>query len=249
MGNNSPTGGWDKKPDANYKKTMSNSVFVGNLAWSVSWQDLKDHMREAGDVQYSKVITDHNGRSKGYGIVEFSTVEGAQDAIEELTGTELKGRKIFIREDRENDRRGGDKKKGKQHSTDINYHDELMFQQSHSPNSTGSNQAGIPDTWMLLDNQSSIDVFSNGKLLTRVYKSKSTLRIRCNAGVRTTNLRGYVTGYGWVWYYPKGIANILSLSRVKDRFRITYDSEVGNRFQAEWVDTKFRRGPSTIVLL
>eukprot|EP00573_Skeletonema_grethae_P012205 CAMPEP_0201694680 /NCGR_PEP_ID=MMETSP0578-20130828/6854_1 /ASSEMBLY_ACC=CAM_ASM_000663 /TAXON_ID=267565 /ORGANISM="Skeletonema grethea, Strain CCMP 1804" /LENGTH=209 /DNA_ID=CAMNT_0048180385 /DNA_START=108 /DNA_END=737 /DNA_ORIENTATION=+ len=86
---------------------MSNRVYVGNLAWSVSWQDLKDHMRDAGDVQYSKVLTDRDGRSKGCGIVEFSTVEGAQDAIEKLTDTELKGRKIFVREDREDGKRGG----------------------------------------------------------------------------------------------------------------------------------------------
>lgn len=86
---------------------MSNRVYVGNLAWSVSWQDLKDHMRDAGDVQYSKILTDREGRSKGCGIVEFSTVEGAADAIEKLTDTELKGRKIFVREDREDGKRGG----------------------------------------------------------------------------------------------------------------------------------------------
>ena len=86
---------------------MSNRVYVGNLAWSVSWQDLKDHMRDAGDVQYSKILTDREGRSKGCGIVEFSTVEGAQDAIEKLTDSELKGRKIFVREDREDGKRGG----------------------------------------------------------------------------------------------------------------------------------------------
>lgn len=64
-------------------------------------------MRDAGDVQYSKVLTDRDGRSKGCGIVEFSTVEGAQDAIEKLTDTELKGRKIFVREDREDGKRTG----------------------------------------------------------------------------------------------------------------------------------------------
>jgi RNA recognition motif-containing protein len=65
-------------------------------------------MRDAGDVQYSKVLTDRDGRSKGCGIVEFSTVEGAKDAIEKLTDTELKGRKIFVREDREDGKpRGG----------------------------------------------------------------------------------------------------------------------------------------------
>jgi RNA recognition motif-containing protein len=86
---------------------MSNRVYVGNLSWSTSWQDLKDHMRDAGDVQYAKILQDRDGRSKGCGIVEFTTVEGAKDAIEKLTDTELKGRKIFVREDREDGKRGG----------------------------------------------------------------------------------------------------------------------------------------------
>ncbi|KAL3759723.1 hypothetical protein ACHAWU_008217 [Discostella pseudostelligera] len=90
---------------------MSNRVYVGNLSWSTSWQDLKDHMREVGDVQYAKILQDRDGRSKGCGIVEFTSPEGASDAIEKLTDSELKGRKIFVREDREEggggSRRGG----------------------------------------------------------------------------------------------------------------------------------------------
>eukprot|EP00571_Detonula_confervacea_P011945 CAMPEP_0172304624 /NCGR_PEP_ID=MMETSP1058-20130122/6009_1 /TAXON_ID=83371 /ORGANISM="Detonula confervacea, Strain CCMP 353" /LENGTH=246 /DNA_ID=CAMNT_0013015935 /DNA_START=91 /DNA_END=831 /DNA_ORIENTATION=- len=91
---------------------MSNRVYVGNLSWSTSWQDLKDHMRDAGEVQYAKVLQDRDGRSKGCGIVEFTEVEGAADAIEKLTDSELKGRKIFVREDREDGKRGGDRPSG-----------------------------------------------------------------------------------------------------------------------------------------
>ena len=80
---------------------QSKRVYVGNLSWDVAWQDLKDHMRTVGDVQYAEVMTDHDGRSKGCGIVEFTTAEGAKEAIEKLTDTELKGRMIFVREDRE----------------------------------------------------------------------------------------------------------------------------------------------------
>eukprot|EP00978_Attheya_sp_CCMP212_P010733 scaffold26100_cov31-Attheya_sp.AAC.5 len=55
--------------------------------------------------------------------------------------------------------------------------------------------------------------------------------IHCNAGVTSTNLVGDLAGYGVVWYHPNGIANILSLSRVKNSgFRITYDSDKGNEF-------------------
>jgi hypothetical protein len=38
------------------------------------------------------------------------------------------------------------------------------------------------------------------------------MNIRCNAGMKSTNMMGYLSGYGWVWYFPDGIANILSLS-------------------------------------
>lgn len=76
-------------------------VYVGNLSWEVAWQDLKDHMVEAGEVVRAEVIKEPNGRSKGCGIVEFASDEGAKKAIATLTDTELKGRRIFVREDRE----------------------------------------------------------------------------------------------------------------------------------------------------
>merc|ERR1712086_528409 len=57
------------------------------------------------------------------------------------------------------------------------------------------------------------------------------LRIRCNAGLKTTNFRGHLSGYEWVWFYPDGIANIISLSRVKDKYRVTFDSATDNCFR------------------
>jgi len=91
-------------------ESQSRRVYVGNLSWDVTWSELKDHMRTAGDVVRADVICEHNGRSKGCGIVEFETEEGAQKAIETLTHTELRGRSIFVREDREgsgNEMKGG----------------------------------------------------------------------------------------------------------------------------------------------
>eukprot|EP00586_Coscinodiscus_wailesii_P014736 CAMPEP_0172495502 /NCGR_PEP_ID=MMETSP1066-20121228/71422_1 /TAXON_ID=671091 /ORGANISM="Coscinodiscus wailesii, Strain CCMP2513" /LENGTH=215 /DNA_ID=CAMNT_0013267223 /DNA_START=40 /DNA_END=684 /DNA_ORIENTATION=- len=75
--------------------------FVGNLDWDVAWQDLKDHMRQVGEVAYAEVMTESDGRSKGCGIVQFENEEDVEKAIEELDGTELKGRNIYVREDRE----------------------------------------------------------------------------------------------------------------------------------------------------
>lgn len=82
-------------------------VYVGNLSWDVAWQDLKDYMRGAGEVVYAEVMTEPDGRSKGCGIVEYSTPEEAQKACETLNDTELNGRTIFVREDRETASGGG----------------------------------------------------------------------------------------------------------------------------------------------
>lgn len=89
----------------------------------------------------------------------------------------------------------------------------------------------LPKTWILLDNQSTVDVFCNGELLTDIRESTESMEIHCNAGIASTNLIGDLDGYGPVWYHPNGIANILSLSRVKEHgYHVTYDSNGGNTF-------------------
>jgi hypothetical protein len=98
----------------------------------------------------------------------------------------------------------------------------------------------LPKTWILLDNQSTVDVFHNAKLLTNIRKSRASMTIHCNAGTTKTNLIGDLAGYGTVWYHPTGIANILSLSRVKKNHRITYDSEAGNQFTVHKKDGSAR---------
>ncbi len=94
-------------------------VYVGNLSWEVAWQDLKDHMRDAGEVVYAEVMTDSEGRSKGCGIVEYSTAEEAKNACSTLSDTELKGRMIFVREDRETSSGGGYQQGGHRGSTSV----------------------------------------------------------------------------------------------------------------------------------
>jgi len=89
-------------------------VYVGNLSWNISPQQLKDHMQQVGNVIHVDVFEDRDGRSKGCGVVEFETPEEARRAIEELTDTQLNSRQIFVREDREDGftpgrPRGGDR--------------------------------------------------------------------------------------------------------------------------------------------
>jgi hypothetical protein len=81
------------------------------------------------------------------------------------------------------------------------------------------------------DNQSTVDVFCNRESALQRPSAEGSMKIHCNAGVATTDQVGDLDGYGTVWYHPNGIANILSLSRVREHgYRVTYDSDNGNRF-------------------
>ena len=85
-------------------------------------------------------------------------------------------------------------------------------------------KAGIPKNWILLDSQSTVDVFSNPCLLTNIRKSKTMLMLHCNAGKAIMTQKGDLKGYGTVWYYHEGIANIHSLHKVQEKYKVTYDS-------------------------
>lgn len=80
---------------------VARRVYVGNLAWKTTWQDLKDHFSAVGEVRFADVLRDGGMRSKGCGIVEFENAESAKIAIETLNHSMLDGRQVFVREDRE----------------------------------------------------------------------------------------------------------------------------------------------------
>jgi len=82
----------------------SRTVYVGNIDWRVQWQDLKDHMRTAGEVAFVDIPEDSQGRSKGWAIVEYKSSEDAQNAVSTLNDSPLGGRMIFVREDHEGSR-------------------------------------------------------------------------------------------------------------------------------------------------
>lgn len=78
-----------------------NKLYVGNLSYSVTNDQLRDHFAAAGTVTDAVVITDKfSGRSKGFGFVEFETAEMAQKAIEMFNGKELDGRELVVNEAR-----------------------------------------------------------------------------------------------------------------------------------------------------
>lgn len=107
---------------------MTNKLFVGGLPYSLTDAQLQEHFAQAGAVLSAKVITDrYSGQGKGFGFVEMTTVEEAEEAIKKLNGSTLGGRTIVVNEakpqeprenrsfgggnrdnrDRDRDRRGG----------------------------------------------------------------------------------------------------------------------------------------------
>ena len=76
---------------------MPSKIYVGNLAYSVSNDDLQELFSQAGQVQSATVITDKfSGQSKGFGFVEMTTPQEVAEAIRRFNDTELKGRNIKV---------------------------------------------------------------------------------------------------------------------------------------------------------
>ena len=76
---------------------MGTKLYVGNLPFSVTSQELSELFSAAGEVVSANIITDRfSGQSRGFGFVEMATAEEAQRAISELNGKDLDGRKITV---------------------------------------------------------------------------------------------------------------------------------------------------------
>ena len=78
---------------------MGRRLYVGNLAWTVTDQDLQEAFSEVGQVDSSQVIMDRaTNRSRGFGFVEMATEEAADAAVKKLNGRDIKGRPIRVNE-------------------------------------------------------------------------------------------------------------------------------------------------------
>ncbi len=87
---------------------LANKLYIGNLSYSTSENEIRDLFTTAGNVVSVNLITDKfDGRSKGFGFVEMSTEAEAKAAIEELNGKSLGDRTITVQEARPQENRGG----------------------------------------------------------------------------------------------------------------------------------------------
>ena len=74
-------------------------IYVGNLPWSISDQDLADAFGAYGNVEKASIISDRqSGRSKGFGFVTMNDDDEANKAIEGMNGTEMGGRNLKVNE-------------------------------------------------------------------------------------------------------------------------------------------------------
>src|SRR5262245_9644406 len=85
-------------------------LYVGNLAFQTSSNDLQELFAQAGTVQSASVIEDRDtGRSRGFGFVEMASKEEGESAIAQFNGKEFNGRNLTVNEARPRDDRGGNR--------------------------------------------------------------------------------------------------------------------------------------------
>src|SRR3972149_2958938 len=86
------------RPRGDHKEApMASKLYVGGLSYSTTTEGLREFFTQCGTVESATVITDKfSGQSKGFGFVEMSTTEEAQQAIAQLNGRELDGRRLIV---------------------------------------------------------------------------------------------------------------------------------------------------------
>ncbi len=88
---------------------MNLKLYVGNLSFGASEEDLKKLFSEAGSVQSVKIVTDaYSGRSRGFGFVEMGSESEAEKAISDINGKTFMERALIVSEARPQKKRGSD---------------------------------------------------------------------------------------------------------------------------------------------
>lgn len=87
---------------------MAMKLYVGNLSFQTSSEELQQLFSQAGTVESASVVEDRDtGRSRGFGFVEMASKEDGEKAIQQFNGTDLNGRNLTVNEARPREDRGG----------------------------------------------------------------------------------------------------------------------------------------------
>jgi hypothetical protein len=95
---------------------------------------------------------------------------------------------------------------------------------------------GIPDTWILLDSQSTVSTFHNKEFLLNIRSSPTKLIVDTNGWKQISTMVGDLKNFGPVWYNPESIANILLHADVAKQYWITSDSAIERSFHVHKAD-------------
>ena len=91
---------WDRDSSTNNKNSSNTQLFVGNLPYDCTWQQLKDAFKRFGAVSHAEVCETQNGKTTGFGIVAFVKSHAAEKALSSMDGVDFQGRKLSVRWDR-----------------------------------------------------------------------------------------------------------------------------------------------------
>jgi len=165
---------------------------------------------------------------------EDSSDDGLASDVEESTSVNSDEHKLDKNDTALDDDKGSDDESYEEYDmfSDGDYEGFAFVQDI---NCNMNDKARIPNSWILLDSQSTVDVFMNKKLLKNIQDAKRLLH--CNASVAIVNKVSDLPGYGTVWFYKDGIAKILLLNNVKKKYRVTYDSTAHDCFEVHKADS------------
>jgi hypothetical protein len=94
-------------------KVFTMNIYVGNLSWSMTDEDLNNLFSQYGTVSSAKILKEKNtGRSKGFGFVEMQDEDAAKTAIATLNESEVQGRKLIVNESQPRPEGSGYKRSG-----------------------------------------------------------------------------------------------------------------------------------------
>ena len=89
--------------------------------------------------------------------------------------------------------------------------------------------ASLPDTWLLIDSCSTVDIISSPDLLHGIHKVSNPIRVRCNVGVTILDQMGYLGDYPRpVWYNPDSGANIMSMFNISQQYHLSMNMHKAN---------------------
>mmetsp|Transcript_10097 Transcript_10097/g.21227 ORF Transcript_10097/g.21227 Transcript_10097/m.21227 type:complete len:472 (+) Transcript_10097:94-1509(+) len=126
----------ERRNPSSSSSSSSKQLYVGNLPYDCTWQNLKDAFNSCGDVSHAEVCETANGRTTGFGIVAYYKPAAAERALQSMDGTDFQGRKLSVRWDRNPEKLEAQKNSNNKHKRDKGNQSEPKIKSATKPNTT-----------------------------------------------------------------------------------------------------------------